>query len=214
MNTIVGFYFKNMENKLENQVEIAVKALNNSGVVAFPTETVFGLAVSYDDFSAYTKLNKVKERPEDKPYTLMLSDVKEINKYAYINQKVQRIIDTFMPGSITILVPSKDSVPSYVTHNSGVIGLRIPTNLEAQLLLKKLKKPILAPSCNKSGNKPALNSNEAKEIFKDEIDFVIDGDAKLEKASTIVDLTDEKPNILREGPISFEDILSVWNKQF
>ena len=88
------------------EIDLSVEAkeasfyLLHHGVVSFPTETVMGLAVVYNDYDAYMLLNKIKRRPEDKPYTLMLGSVEEIKKYSYINEKVQKIIDAFMDGTI------------------------------------------------------------------------------------------------------------------
>ena len=189
----------------------AAESLKNHGVIAFPTETVMGLAVVYNDFEAYNLLNKVKRRPEDKPYTLMLGDVADIKKYGYINGKTQKVIDAFMPGSITILVPGKEDLPQWVTHGSPTVGLRIPTNEEALAVLREVKLPLLVPSANKSGEKPTTSSEETKQVFGDEIAFVVDGSAKLDKPSTIVDLTGSEPRVLRPGPISEEEIKKVWN---
>ena len=193
--------------KLEEEVIRAVKALKNHGVVAFPTETVMGLGVLFNDFEAYQKLNNIKRRPEEKPYTLMVKSVNDLEKYGVINEVTQRVIDAFMPGSITILVPVREnSVPNYVTHNTNVIGMRVPTNKEALALLEQVDVPLLVPSANRSGEKPALNSEKVKEIFGDEVDFVISGSAQNEMPSTIVDLTKGKVKVVREGPISERDI--------
>lgn len=200
-----------MKNELNTQAKQASFYLLNHQVVAFPTETVMGLAVVYNDFEAYNLLNKVKRRPEDKPYTLMLGDVEDIKRYAYINEKVQKIIDAFMPGSITILVPGKEELPQWVTHGSPTVGLRIPTNEEALAVLHEVKLPLLVPSANKSGEKPTISSEETKQVFGNEIAFVVDGNAKLDKPSTIVDLTGSEPRVLRPGPISEEEIKKVWN---
>lgn len=200
--------------RINEEAASASKALKKGGVVAFPTETVMGLGVVFNDRKAYDRLNKVKERPEDKPYTMMVANVEDIAKYAVINEATQRVIDTFMPGSITILVNvKKNSVPSYVTHNTDVIGIRIPTNIEARTLLNMVAIPLLVPSANKSGFKPALNSDEVKEIFGSELDFVMPGKAKGEVPSTIVDLTQETPKVVRQGPISEEEIIRVWNNK-
>ena len=197
---------------LEKEIEIAKEKLLKHGVVAFPTETVMGLGVLYNDREAYDKLNQIKRRPEDKPYTLMVKSVDDLAKYGVINEVTQRVIDAFMPGSITILVPVKEnSVPDYVTHNSNVIGMRVPTNLEAISLLEKVEIPLLVPSANRSGEKPALNSDEVKRIFGDELDFVISGEAQNEVPSTIVDLTREAVKVVREGPIDERDILDAIN---
>ena len=200
--------------RINSEAASASEALRKGGVVAFPTETVMGLGVVYNDRRAYDRLNKVKERPEDKPYTLMVKNVEEIAKYAVINEATQRVIDSFMPGSLTILVKvKKNSVPSYVTHNTDIIGIRVPTNIEARILLDMVSIPLLVPSANKSGSKPALNSDEVKQIFGQELDFVMSGKAKGEVPSTIVDLTKESPKVVRPGPITEEDIVKVWNNK-
>ena len=200
--------------RINDEAALASEILSKGGVVAFPTETVMGLGVVYNNRAAYDKLNKVKERPEDKPYTLMVKNVEEIAKYAVIDKATQRVIDAFMPGSITILVRVREgSVPAYVTHSTDIIGIRVPTNIEARVLLDTVSEPLLVPSANKSGSKPALNSDEVKQIFGQELDFVMSGKAKGEVPSTIVDLTKETPKVVRPGPISEEDIIRVWNNK-
>ena len=184
----------------------ALKALNNHQVIAFPTETVYGLGVFYDDEKAYELLNHIKQRREDKPYTLMLSDVEEISKYAEIDKRYLPIIKKFMPGSLTVLLKSKDNVPNYVTHNTGTIGVRIPSNKEALELLRFVKKPLLVPSANKADQKPALTAQEVKDIFQNEVNVIIEGDISGGLPSTIIDLTKEEIRLVRPGPISLEEI--------
>lgn len=194
---------------LTKEFELAKKSLDDSKVISFPTETVMGLGVYYDDFEAYQLLNKIKGRPEDKPYTLMLGSTSNIEQYAYLSSRDRKIIDAFMPGAITVLLKSKDSVPTYVTHNTGVIGIRVPDIKLVQDLINFVNKPLLVPSANKSGEKPALTSIEVKEIFGDELGYILDGKSEGGVPSTIIDLTKEEVRIIREGPISLEDILSV-----
>ena len=191
---------------MEKVLKEALEVLNNHQVIAFPTETVFGLGVFYDDQEAYELLNKVKQRREDKPYTMMLADVNAISKYAYVSEKYQKLIDKFMPGSLTILVKSKDNVPPYVTHNTGVIGIRVPSNKEALELLAYVKKPLLVPSANKADQKPALSEEEVNNIFKDEINVIIPGKISSGEPSTIIDLTGEEIKLIRKGPISLEEL--------
>ena len=194
---------------LTNEFQLAKKALDESKVIAFPTETVMGLGVYYNDYNAYKLLNKIKGRPEDKPYTLMLGSVDEIDKYAYLSDRDNKIIKAFMPGAITVLLKSKSNVPGYVTHNTGVIGIRVPDFKLIQDLISFCEKPLLVPSANKSGKKPALTSTEVKEIFKDELGYILEGNALGGVPSTIVDLTGEQVKIVREGPISLKDIEKV-----
>ena len=191
---------------MENILNDALQALNDHQVIAFPTETVFGLGVFYDDFEAYNLLNKVKNRKEDKPYTMMLYDINEINKYADVDKKYLPIIKKYMPGSLTILVKAKENVPNYVTHDTKIIGIRIPSNKEALELLNFVKKPLLVPSANKADQKPALNDEEVKNIFGDEIRVVIPGKAIGGQASTIIDLTGREIKLIRKCPIPLEEL--------
>ena len=191
---------------MEKLFNKALEALNNHQVIAFPTETVFGLGVFYDDEKAYNLLNQVKNRREDKPYTMMLSDVKEISNYTFIKDKYLPIINKYMPGSLTVLVNAKSCVPAYVTHNTGVIGIRIPSNKEALDLLKFVKKPLLVPSANKADQKPALSADEVKAIFNDEIAVVIPGEISSGEPSTIIDITGDEIKLIRKGPIPLEEL--------
>lgn len=194
---------------LTNEFALAKAALDDSQVIAFPTETVMGLGVYFDGFKAYALLNRIKERPEDKPYTLMLGDIEDIEKYAYVSIRDKKIIDAFMPGPVTLLLKSKDIVPGYVTHNTGVIGVRVPDMKLVRELIKYVKTPLLVPSANKSGKPPALTSKEVIDIFGDEVKYVFKSDSLGQKPSTIIDLTGEQVKILREGPVSLNDINKV-----
>ena len=191
---------------MEKIYQAALEELNNHKVIAFPTETVFGLGVFYDDYQAYGLLNQIKRRREDKPYTMMLSKVEDIYKYAEVDNRYQKLIDKYMPGSLTILVKSKDNVPSYVTHNSGVIGIRVPSNKEALALLEYVKKPLLVPSANRADEKPALSEDEVKAIFKDEVNVIVPGKTSSGEPSTIIDLTGSEIKLVRKGPIPFEEL--------
>ena len=143
---------------------------------------------------------------------MMLSDVKEISKYAFINDKYLPIINKYMPGSLTILVTANANVPGYVTHNTGVIGIRIPSNKEALDLLKYINKPLLVPSANKADQKPALSEKEVNDIFKEEIAVIIPGKISSGEPSTIIDLTGEQIKLIRKGPIPFEELSQLINQ--
>ena len=194
---------------MNKELELAKIALDNHGVIAFPTETVMGLAVYYDDYEAYIKLNTIKRRPEDKPYTMMVKSKEEVKKYALIDDRTQKIISAFMPGPITLLLPSKNDLPNWVTHGGSTVGIRMPSNEIGLALLKIVDKPLLVPSANRSGEKPALNSKEVADIFDKEVDFIISGEANLDKPSTIIDLTGKEIKVVREGPITLEQINDV-----
>ena len=185
------------------------KALLEGKVVSFPTETVMGLGVIFDNCEAYDLLNKIKNRPEDKPYTLMLGRKEDIEKYAYLSDRDKKIINAFVPGPITLLLKAKDIVPSYVTHNTGVIGVRVPGLQGICELINTVGKPLLVPSANKSGEAPCKTYQEVLEVFNDEVSVIYEMDSLGDKPSTIVDLTGENIKIIREGSLSLEQIRSV-----
>ena len=209
----MGGFLKSKEVHTESQIQEAAYHLLNSGVVAFPTETVMGVGVVYDDEFAYNRLNIIKRRPEDKPYALMLQDPDQISLFAKLTKKGKIIADAFLPGPLTLLLPAKDNVPVWVTHGTGVIGIRVTPHPDTLLLLTYTGKPLLAPSANRSGEKPAMSSEEVKEIFGEELDFIVEGKAEGGSPSTIIDLTGENYKIIRQGPITKEMIDEVLKEK-
>ncbi|HPY80100.1 MAG TPA: L-threonylcarbamoyladenylate synthase [Bacilli bacterium] len=197
------------KKSLKQQIQEASFSLLNHGVVAFPTETVMGLGVVYNDKEAYDRLNAIKHRLDNHPYTMMLSSPEEVEKYALIDERSKKIIKAFMPGSITLLLPVGEHIPEWVTHNTGIIGMRVPSNEEALWLLQTVGLPLLVPSANRSGENPALDSNEVKSIFGNELDYIIEGKSTSSVPSTIVDLTNTELKIIRQGPISREEIEAI-----
>lgn len=195
--------------------EILLKAadvLNRGGIVAFPTETVFGLGIVYDNEKAYERLNKVKIRSDDKPYTLMLADPSDIENYAVVDKQAKKLIDAFMPGPITLLMATKNVVPLWVTHGSKKIGIRISSSEEIRTLIRLTGKPLLVPSANRANMNPALDSKSVKNIFGSEIDFYIEGISGGKKPSTIVDICDTI-KVIREGEISLETINKILEEK-
>ena len=196
-------------NKIGKDLNLASQILLNGGVISFPTETVMGLGIVYDNFDAYNRLNKIKGRPENKPYTMMISNVDEISNYAYVDERAKKIISKLLPGPLTLLLKSKDNIPSWVTHNTGVIGVRVPDFPILNELLNLVKKPLLVPSANPSNLAPALTVQQVIVYFDNALDYIIDNNSNQELPSTIVDLTQKEVKILREGKIKKGTILGI-----
>lgn len=193
----------------ENQIIEASNILLNGDVLAFPTETVFGLGVIYDSFEAFNKLVEVKNRPADKPFTLMCSDVLQIERVAIINEKARTIINKLMPGELTLLLTPKDDIFPWISLNTKKIGVRIPNHKYALNLIKAVNKPLLVPSANPSNEPPALDYIDALKYFDGKIGGIVQSESKRQKPSTIVDLTDDNITIIREGNITLDMILRV-----
>lgn len=191
-----------------NQLNEAAKCLKEGGLIAFPTETVFGFGVIYDNKQFYNRLISVKRRPPEKPFTMMLSSTDDIDKYALLDERSNKLIKAFMPGQFTIIVKAKDNLPSYCVSKEGFVGIRISDMKLVRDLIDLVGKPLLVPSANKSGEPPLLNSDDVIEAFEGEIDGVIEGESVSNTPSTIV-MIDEDVKIIREGVISKDQIYKI-----
>ncbi len=179
-------------------IEHINKTLDEHNVICFPTETVMGLGIVAGDKVAFENLKDLKGRDEDKPFTLMLSNKKDIGKYARINEAAKIIIDEYMPGPITLLLPlTRGSLNKFV-NNTKVIGVRVPGHKVAIELLEAVSKPMFVTSANKSGEKPATKVKDVKTIFGDSL-FYVEGDAEGNKPSIVLDLTSDTIKVVREG---------------
>ena len=189
----------------QNEINEAAKILKDGGLIAFPTETVFGFGVIYDNKASYDRLISVKRRPPEKPFTLMLSDVEQIKQYACVDERAKKLIDKYMPGQFTIILKAKDNLPSYCVSQEGNVGIRISSDNLVRELIRKVGKPLLVPSANKSGEPPLTKSDDVISIFDKEIDAIIIGESTSNVPSTIV-LIDDEVKVIREGLIKKEDI--------
>ena len=189
----------------QRNIEEASIILSQGGLIAFPTETVFGFGVVFDDEKAYRRLIEVKRRPPEKPFTLMCADVNSIRQYAEVDKRADALIKAFMPGQFTIVLKAKPGLPSWAVGSNGMVGIRVPDYPLVQEMIKNVGKPLLVPSANRSGEKPLTTSIEVYEIFKDEIDAVVEGESVSQKPSTIV-IIDKDVKIIREGLINQKQI--------
>ena len=196
-----------------NQLDEAAKLLQEGKVIAFPTETVYGLGVVYDSKEAYDALVAVKRRPPDKPFTLMLADLEDVEKYAVLNKVSEAIVKNFMPGQITMITKAKPGLPSWCVSNVGNVGIRIADYDLIRNLIRKTGKPLLVPSANKSGEQPGTTAQEVVDAFGDELAAVVDGKTISKTPSTIVFVQDKYTEIFREGAIKIEDIKKVISKE-
>ena len=192
-----------------NELEKAAKLLKEGKIVAFPTETVFGLGVIYDDEKAYDELVKVKRRPPEKPFTLMLADPEDIEKFANLNDVSKALIKEFMPGQFTLITTAKKNLPSWCVSKIGHIGLRVPDYDIIRELIRKTGKPLLVPSANRSGEQPATTSEDVVKLFNDEIAAVVEGKSISNTPSTVVLVEEKYTHVFREGLIKIDDIKKV-----
>ena len=197
-----------MEMLEKSQYKKASKILQNGGLIAFPTETVYGLGVVFDNEQSYERLINVKRRPPEKPFTLMCGSLDDIKKYAYVNELAQKLIDAFMPGQFTIILQAKENLPRGVVSKEGNVGIRISDDKFVQNLIIETGKPLLVPSANRSGESPCHTSNEVKDSLGNDLDAIIIGESVSNIPSTIV-FVDDSVHIIRLGEISESEIKNV-----
>lgn len=197
-----------MEMLEKSQYKKASKILQNGGLIAFPTETVYGLGVIFDNEQSYERLINVKRRPPEKPFTLMCGSLDDIKKYAYVNKLAQKLIDAFMPGQFTIILKAKENLPRWVVSKEGNVGIRISDDKFVQNLIIETGKPLLVPSANRSGENPCHTSNEVKDSLGNDLDAIIIGESVSNIPSTIV-FVDDSIHIIRLGEISESEIKNV-----
>ncbi|MFH1478901.1 MAG: L-threonylcarbamoyladenylate synthase [Candidatus Omnitrophota bacterium] len=180
-------------------IEEASRSLKDGKLVAFPTETVYGLGANLYDDSAIAKLYKVKNRPKDKPFSVAIGSVELLSELGIsLSKKVKDMANRFWPGPLTIIVLDKDN---------RKVGLRIPSNKIALDLLRNVRIPISLPSANISGEKEPVSAEDVLAGLGDKIDMVLDGGStEIGLPSTVVDTTSDDHKIVREGAISKEEL--------
>lgn len=194
-----------------NTVTIAAKILQNNGLVAIPTETVYGLGANGLNEEAVAKIFIAKGRPQDNPLILHVADTKDIEKFCQnIPSAAYALADAFWPGPLTMVLPVQDCVPKCTTAGLSTVAVRCPDCEVTRQIIRAAGVPIAAPSANISG-KPSTTT--AQHVFHDhngKIELIVDGGpCRVGVESTIVDLTEERPRLLRPGGITPEQLIHV-----
>ena len=187
--------------------------LKGGEVVAFPTETVYGLGANAFDAGAVEKIFKAKGRPSDNPLICHIGEKSQIEgMVSEITPLAKKLIDAFMPGPITVIMKKSDKIPAEVTAGLDTVGVRMPSDPVANEFLKACKVPVAAPSANLSGTPSPTNARSVMEDMDGYVYAVIDGgDSVFGLESTVVDATGEKPVILRPGAVTKADIEDCAN---
>jgi L-threonylcarbamoyladenylate synthase len=194
----------------EPLVEQAVNYLKQGKLVAFPTETVYGLGADAKNIDAIKRLYKAKGRPEGHPVIVHLSDINQLPQWTnsnLISKSAEILAKSFWPGPLTLILPKTNNVLLEITGGQNSVGIRIPRHPIAQALLKAFGSGLAAPSANKFGKLSTTSAKDVSAEFGHEIAMVLDGgfcDVGIE--STIVDCTQENIKILRPGIISITEI--------
>ena len=201
----------NVQTVLTSNVNEAAEFIRRGGVVAFPTETVYGLGANVFDEAAVAKIFDAKKRPADNPLIAHVASVDQIAELAKsISPNAHLFIDAFFPGPLTVVLPRSERVPLIATAGLDTIGVRMPRYLLANELLCACGVPVVAPSANLSGRPSPTTWQAVLEDLDRRIDCILQGDpTEIGLESTVVDCTGDVPMLLRQGAVSLAELQSV-----
>ncbi len=195
----------------ENTAQIAAQIIQDGGLVALPTETVYGLGANGLDVEAVAKIFAAKGRPQDNPLILHLAQASDMDKYCHsIPETAYKLAEQFWPGPLTLVLPARDCVPLQTRAGLPSVAVRCPDNAITREIIRLSGVPIAAPSANISGKPSTTSAQHVLHDHDGRIDAVVDdGKCRVGVESTIVDLTEDRPRLLRPGGITPEQLRAV-----
>lgn len=200
-----------METFLTKLPKVAAEFIRYGRLVAFPTETVYGLGANVFDAAAVAKIFEAKRRPADNPLIAHVGEREQINLLAReITPNAQKFIEAFFPAPLTLVLPKAEKVPLIATANLDTIGVRMPKNELAREFLRHCQTPVVAPSANLSGKPSPTDWQAVYEDLNGRIDCILQGEAtEIGLESTVVDCTSDVPLVLRSGAVSLEELQKI-----
>jgi L-threonylcarbamoyladenylate synthase len=201
----------NPRNPEKEKIRIAAKIIRDGGIVAFPTETVYGLGADALNPKAVLSIFRAKRRPLDNPPIVHISSLREVKALAEnVSPSAKRLMRKFWPGPLTLVFKRSSRIPAVTVANLGTVALRMPDNRIALSLLRESGRPIAAPSANLSGKPSPTTAKHVIDDLDGRIDAVIDGGhTRIGVESTVIDFSVNPPQLLRPGGLPFESIKKI-----
>ena len=189
--------------EVQARIELGIALLRQGGVIAFPTDTVYGLGATIDRPEAITRIYAVKQRPVTMALPLLLADIAQLELVAErVPEAARRLAEEFWPGALTLVLPKSDGVPDTVTAGAGTVAVRVPAHPIPLAIITGCGMPITGTSANLSGYPSPQTADEVQTQLGAKIDLIIDaGRTPGGRESTIIDLTGKVPVVRREGAI-------------
>ena len=188
----------------------AAEIIRGGGVIAFRTDTFYGLGADPQNAYAVRKIKKLKGREENKPILLLISDLDQIDRLIQEPESYRKIAVQHWPAPLTLIGRARTELPTDLTAGTNTIGLRLPDDEQVRALVRTCGGTLTATSANTSGRPPAQTAAEVQNYFPTGIDLIIDsGPALITEPSTVVDVTGEEPRIIREGVLKKSELLAL-----
>lgn len=196
-------------------LETALAWLQQGEVIAFPTDTVYGLGVRVDDEAAVERLYRVKGRPAELALPLLLAEAEDMEKVCRDVPTEARLLSArFWPGPLTLVLWKRPWIPSRVTGGRPTVAVRLPDHPLPRELARRLGRPLASSSANRSGEPPPATADEVRAQLEGRLPLILDGGRCAQaRPSTLLDLTVKPPRILRPGPISAQEVIAVLGRE-
>jgi tRNA threonylcarbamoyl adenosine modification protein (Sua5/YciO/YrdC/YwlC family) len=177
----------------------AIQVLREGGVIAYPTDTIYGIGCDLHNKDAIEKIYQIKKMPRRKPLSFICEDLTHIGEYARVSNMAYRLMKRLIPGPYTFILPATHKVPRLLLTKQRTVGIRVPDNKICHELVSNLGNPIISTSISIDEDEPIVDPWQIYEEYRSVLDAVIDGGILATELSTVVDLTGKEPVILREG---------------
>jgi tRNA threonylcarbamoyl adenosine modification protein (Sua5/YciO/YrdC/YwlC family) len=189
----------NPNNPQLRLVRKVVEVLKEGGVIGYPTDTVYGIGCDLFNPEAIRKIHRLKKLEAKKPLSFICADLKDISRYAYVSNYAYKMMKRLLPGAYTFVLQATKLVPKIAMTRQNTVGIRIPNNTICLALVKELGHPIISTSVYKTDEGLYNDPAEIEERFGKQLDLVIDGGMIVAEHSSIVDLSNDIPKVIREG---------------
>jgi tRNA threonylcarbamoyl adenosine modification protein (Sua5/YciO/YrdC/YwlC family) len=189
----------NPKNPQKRLIKKVVEVLEKGGVIGYPTDTVYGVGCDLSNPEAIQKIHRLKKMDSKKPLSFICSDLKDISRYAYVSNYAYKIVKRLLPGAYTFIFKATKLVPKIAMTKQNTVGIRIPDNKICLALVKELGHPIISTSVSRPDEGLYNDPAEIEERFGKQLDLVIDGGTIVAEHSSIIDLSDDFPKVIRAG---------------
>jgi len=189
----------NPDNPQPRLIAQVARCLQEGGVIAYPTDTTYGIGCSIFNKKGVERIYQVKQRDKRKPFSFICSDLAEVSRYARLTNMAFKAMKRCLPGPYTFVLEASREVPDLLTTRQKTVGIRIPDNRICMAIVQQLGAPIVTTSANLTGEEPVGDPYEIQRLFGSGLDLVVDGGLLTTDVSTVISMIDDRPAVLRQG---------------
>jgi tRNA threonylcarbamoyl adenosine modification protein (Sua5/YciO/YrdC/YwlC family) len=189
----------NPQNPQKRLINKVVEVLQEGGVIAYPTDTIYGFGCDIFSKKAIHRIYQIKKRQTSKPFSFICSDLKHISEYAQVTNYAYKTMRRLLPGPYTFILPGSKLVPKIMLTKRKTVGIRVPQNNICLAIVQALGHPIISTSVGLSGQEVLSDPLQIEETFGSQIELTIDGGSLVNKPSSIISLLDDQPEVIRVG---------------